>query len=150
MSLRLPPPLVLVFTLGAMYLLSIYWPLVEFHFFGQKAIIFLFLLFGALIGLAAIMSFARVKTTVDPRNPHKTSSLVTKGIYQYTRNPMYLGLLCLLLAAFFYLSALSALFMIIAFVFFINSFQIEPEEAVLEAMFGDDYREYCQQVRRWC
>ncbi|ELR67166.1 Putative protein-S-isoprenylcysteine methyltransferase [Photobacterium marinum] len=40
--------------------------------------------------------------------------------------------------------------MIPLFILYMNNFQIEPEEDVLEAMFGDEFREYCRKVRRWC
>ncbi|GAB3522841.1 methyltransferase family protein [Photobacterium alginatilyticum] len=150
MDLKLPPPVVLLITLGGMYLLSQYWPLWTFTFWGQFLLVLVFCLGGTLVGLAGVMSFAKERTTVDPRNPHKASSLVTSGIYRFSRNPMYLGLVLFLIAAFIYLSALSALVMIPLFIFYMNNFQIGPEEDVLEAIFGEEYRQYCEQVRRWC
>lgn len=150
MHLKLPPPVVLLVTLGGMYMLSIYWPIWSFSFFAQSLVVLLFCLLGALSGLAGIVSFARARTTVDPHRPHKASKLVTSGIYRFSRNPMYLGLLMLLIAAFFYLSALSGLIMVPLFIFYMNHFQIGPEEDALEAMFGEEYRQYCEQVRRWC
>ncbi|PSW19880.1 isoprenylcysteine carboxylmethyltransferase family protein [Photobacterium sanctipauli] len=149
MNMKLPPPLIFLLALAGMYGLSVYWPLVEFSFPGQRMLLLLFLLLGTLVSLAAVMSFARVRTTIDPRYPNKTSYLVTKGVFSISRNPMYLGLLCFLLAAFIYLAALSAFIAIVLFVFFITMFQIQPEEEVLEAMFGDEYRDYCNKVRRW-
>ncbi|WP_299018021.1 isoprenylcysteine carboxylmethyltransferase family protein [uncultured Photobacterium sp.] len=150
MYLKLPPPVLLLVTLGGMYLLSVYWPLWVFSFIGQSAMIILLCLVGALLGLAGIVSFAKARTTVNPHNPHKTSKLVTSGIYRFSRNPMYLGLAIWLIAAFIYFSALSGIVMIPLFVFYMNNFQIGPEEDVLEAMFGDEYRQYCKAVRRWC
>lgn len=150
MYLKLPPPLVLLVTLGGMYLLSVYWPLWVFSFTGQYALVWILGLIGSLPGLAGIVAFARARTTVNPHKPHKASRLVTSGIYRFSRNPMYLGLLVWLIAAFVYLSAISAVIMIPLFILYMNNFQIEPEEDVLEAMFGDEYREYCRKVRRWC
>ena len=150
MHLKLPPPVVLLVALGGMYMLSTYWPIWTFSFIGQSLFVLLFCLLGALVGLAAIVSFAKARTTVDPHRPNKASMLVTSGIYRFSRNPMYLSLLLLLIAAFFYLSTLSALLMVPLFIFYINLFQIGPEEDVLEAMFGEEYRQYCEQVRRWC
>ncbi|MDV5167818.1 isoprenylcysteine carboxylmethyltransferase family protein [Photobacterium rosenbergii] len=150
MELRLPPPLVLLITLGCMYALARYWPLYAFSFSAQTLIILVFCLLGTFLGLAAVWSFSKARTTIDPRLPNKTSKLVTSGIYRFSRNPMYLGLLCFLCAAFVYLSALSPLLMLGLFVFYMNNFQIAPEEAVLQAMFGEQFDQYCQRVRRWC
>ncbi|UTV29752.1 methyltransferase family protein [Photobacterium atrarenae] len=150
MHLKLPPPLLMLIALGGMYGLSEYWPLWRFSFWGQSAVVFLFCFIGTLIGLAGVVSFAKVRTTVDPHRPRKTSALVTSGIYRFSRNPMYLGLVLLLFAAFFYFSALSGLIMIPLFILYMNNFQIQPEEGVLETLFGDEYRRYCQKVRRWC
>ncbi|MBV1843509.1 methyltransferase family protein [Photobacterium ganghwense] len=150
MYLRLPPPLVLLLSVFGMYLLAQLMPLYEFHFAGQRMLMLMFCLAGTLIGLAAVMSFARAKTTVNPHKPAKTSALVTTGIYRISRNPMYLALLCLLMAAFIYFSALSAVLMIGVFVMYMNHFQIAQEETVLKAMFGDRYEKYCHRVRRWC
>ena len=150
MELRLPPPLVLLITLGCMYALARYWPLYTFSFLAQTLIVLVFCLLGAFLGLAAVWSFSKARTTIDPRFPNKTSKLVTSGIYRFSRNPMYLGLLCFLCAAFVYLSALSPLLMVGLFIFYMNHFQIAPEEAVLQAMFGEQFDHYCQRVRRWC
>lgn len=150
MYLKLPPPVVLLVTLGGMYLFLTYWPVWTFSFIGQSMLTLLFCLCGALIGLAGIVSFAKARTTVDPHNPHKASKLVTSGVYRFSRNPMYLGLVFWLVAAFFYFSALSSLIMLPLFIFYMNHFQIGPEEDVLEALFGEEYRQYCDQVRRWC
>lgn len=150
MYLKLPPPVVLLVMLGGMYTLSTYWPVWSFSFIGQTLVVLLFCLLGTLAGLAGVVSFAKARTTVDPHRPHKASKLVTSGIYRFSRNPMYLGLLMLLIAAFFYLSALSGLIVVPLFIVYMNNFQIGPEEDVLEAMFGEEYRQYCEQVRRWC
>ncbi|MEJ2766376.1 isoprenylcysteine carboxylmethyltransferase family protein [Photobacterium sp. MCCC 1A19761] len=150
MHLKLPPPLLMLIALGTMYWLSEHMPLWRFSFWGQSAVTLLLCLGGTTVGLAGVVSFAKARTTVDPHRPKKTSTLVTGGIYRFSRNPMYLGLLLLLIAAFFYFSALSGVIIIPLFVLYMNNFQIGPEEGVLEHLFGDEYRRYCQQVRRWC
>ena len=150
MELRLPPPLLLLITLGCMYGLDKYWPIHIFSFPAQAWVVSAFCLLGTFLGLAAVWSFSKACTTIDPRFPNKTSKLVTSGIYRYSRNPMYLGLLCFLCAAVVYLSSLSPLLMVGLFVFYMNHFQIAPEEAVLQAMFGEQFDQYCHKVRRWC
>ena len=150
MHLKLPPPLVLLITLGGMYFLATYWPLWSFSSAGQQVIVLILCLIAAILGLAGIVSFAKASTTVDPHRPKKATRLVTTGIYRFSRNPMYLSLAVLLIAAFFYLGTLSSLVMLPLFVFYMNNFQIEPEEEVLSELFGDEYHQYCTQVRRWC
>lgn len=98
---------------------------------------------------AGIASFRMAKTTVDPTQPQKATSMVTGGIYQYTRNPMYLGFLLMLLAYAFKLANPITLTLMPVFVIYMNRFQIKPEEAALAELFGPEYKTYQQQVRRW-
>jgi protein-S-isoprenylcysteine O-methyltransferase Ste14 len=81
--------------------------------------------------------------------PETATSLVTNGVYRYTRNPMYLGMLLVLLAWAIYLSAPAALMGPIAFWLYIQRFQIQPEERALVAMFGSAFTDYMSRVRRW-
>ena len=83
------------------------------------------------------------------RVPERASALVERGIYRHTRNPMYLGLLCLLLGWTLALGQWAALLGPLVFVVYITRFQIVPEERVLLAHFGAAYDDYRQRVRRW-
>ncbi|WP_419238407.1 methyltransferase family protein [Photobacterium leiognathi subsp. mandapamensis] len=150
MSLRVPPPILLLLLILGMYLLSRFYPVMTFDFDGKSLFISMLCFIGVIPGFTAIIAFAKANTTIDPRYPQKTSRLVTTGIYRFTRNPMYLGLVFFLFAAAFYFSALSCFVVVPVFIWVMNNFQIEPEEAVLLAMFGEDYQHYCQTVRRWC
>ena len=115
----------------------------KLHLSGSLALI------GALICASGIVSFRRAKTTVNPLKPHSTSSLVTSGIYKYTRNPMYLGLVLVLLGWAAFLSNLAALALLPAFILYINRFQIMPEEDALASLFPQAYPAYRDRVRRW-
>ena len=106
-------------------------------------------LIGAAIDLAGLIAFRRAKTTINPLKPQNSSSLVTGGIYRYTRNPMYLGMLAFLLAWSAYLAQPLALLGPLAFVLYINRFQIIPEERVLAGLFGEEFTAYTNRVRRW-
>ncbi|WP_305842759.1 methyltransferase family protein [Photobacterium leiognathi] len=150
MSLRVPPPILLLLSILGMYLLSRFYPVMTFDFDGKSLLISMLCFIGVIPGFMAIIAFAKANTTIDPRYPQKTSRLVTTGIYRFTRNPMYLGLVFFLFAAAFYFSALSCFVVVPVFIWVMNNFQIEPEEAVLLAMFGEDFQHYCQTVRRWC
>jgi protein-S-isoprenylcysteine O-methyltransferase Ste14 len=104
---------------------------------------------GISMALAGVLAFRRADTTVDPRAPQQTSSLVIKGIYHYSRNPMYLGFLLLLTALACYVMNGAAFALLPLFVWYMNRFQIAPEERHLLHKFGADYQAYLLQVRRW-
>jgi protein-S-isoprenylcysteine O-methyltransferase Ste14 len=101
------------------------------------------------IGLFALIQFFRMKTTVDPTRPKKASTLVTNGIYRFSRNPMYLALLMVLLAWGLYLGNAFNTLVAAAFVGYMNRFQISAEEKALAKLFGNAYQQYCVNVRRW-
>ena len=98
---------------------------------------------------AGLLAFRKARTTINPLKPAKASAMVTGGVYRFTRNPMYVGMLLLLTAWAVHLSALSAFAGLPLFVLYIGRFQIAPEERAMEDLFGDDYRHYAQRVRRW-
>jgi protein-S-isoprenylcysteine O-methyltransferase Ste14 len=106
-------------------------------------------LVGAAFTIAGIVSFRRAKTTVSPLKPESASSLVSSGVYTITRNPMYVGLLSLLVAWAVFLSSPLALVGPLAFFLYIGRFQIAPEERALSNLFGSEYANYRARVRRW-
>jgi protein-S-isoprenylcysteine O-methyltransferase Ste14 len=96
-----------------------------------------------------VVAFRRAGTTVNPMKPESSSSLVVSGIYAFTRNPMYLGFLFALLAWAIYLSHPAAFLVLPLFVWYMNRFQIEPEERALASLFGEAFTTYAARVRRW-
>lgn len=150
-ALRLKVPPVIVVAIAAILLLTcaVLLPGLSVSFPGQKILALAFIAIGLVPGLQAVASFRRRKTTVNPMTPTEASTLVTDGIYHFTRNPMYLGLLCLLIAIALLLGTLSGLIILPAFVWYMTEFQIKPEEDSLRAVFGPAYEEYLTRVRRW-
>lgn len=104
---------------------------------------------GGIIAAAGVVACRRAKTTVNPLKPEKASSLIIAGPYYYTRNPMYVGMLFVLVGWAVYLSNLAALLFTPAFILYMNRFQIEPEERALTARFPREYPAYRGKVRRW-
>lgn len=102
----------------------------------------------AVVGMG-VFSFRMAKTTVNPMKPDSSSALVVSGIYRLTRNPMYLGFLWILLGWGIFLSNALAFLVLPAFVFYMNHFQIEPEERALTRLFGPAFVTYRTRVRRW-
>lgn len=149
MKMKVPPALVMLFFGGVMFVLDEFLPVGEFDFFGRNQLAWTLLGFGVLVGIIAVVQFLSTKTTLDPLHPDKTSRLITKGVYNYSRNPMYLGLLLVLLA--FGLTLGNAFNTLVAagFVSYMNKFQIKPEEEILGEKFGKEYSIYCKLTRRW-
>ena len=107
------------------------------------------MVFGTLLGVLGVRAFRRVRTTVSPLNPEQTEHFVSDGVYRFSRNPMYAGLGCWLVAWAGYLAHPLPWLFLAAFVAYMTRFQIMPEERVLEQKFGAKYESYCRRVRRW-
>jgi len=102
---------------------------------------------GVAMAMWADGQFKERGTTVVPFEI--SSTLVTEGAFAASRNPMYLGLLCLLLALAIFYGTLTALIIVPAFIWYMTEFQIKPEEEALRRIFGADYGSYQKRVRRW-
>jgi protein-S-isoprenylcysteine O-methyltransferase Ste14 len=104
---------------------------------------------SAVIALLAFTSFALARTTINPLDPSRASALVTGGIFRFTRNPLYLSLLLLLIAYAIRLDSWVEWLGPALFVIYITRFQIIPEETILAVKFGDDFHAYRSRTRRW-
>ncbi|MFV3339880.1 isoprenylcysteine carboxylmethyltransferase family protein (plasmid) [Pseudomonas shirazica] len=146
---RIPPPLVATL-IGILMGVSVrYLPGFELTLGWRLAIALPILLLGLGVCLAGVLSFHRASTTVNPLRPEKASALVDGGIYQCTRNPMYLGFATALVAWSLVLASPLTLLGVVVFVMYMNRFQIAPEERALMTLFGEDFSRYCSRVRRW-
>ena len=148
-ELKFPPVAQFLVAGGLMWLLAAVMPSGAFRIPGQLLLASVILLAAGLVGMASVRSFARVGTSFNPLRPQSASRLVIHGVYRRTRNPMYLSLLLALVAWGAWLGNIAALAVIPVFVLLMNRLQIQPEERALEALFGQDFIAYKQQVRRW-
>lgn len=146
---KIPPPLVTLACAAAMWWVARYTPTLDIAGSVRIGLAIALLAAGLFVILGGIVSFRRARTTVNPLKPETASALVTCGIYRYTRNPMYLGMLILLLAWAAYLASIPALAGAIVFWLYISRFQIRPEEAALRELFGSAFTDYANRVRRW-
>jgi len=149
LELKIPPVVQFLVVFALMWLLAKYLPALSFEIPARRILVVLFFCLGGIVAVPAVAAFRSSGTTVDPRDPEKASRLVVRGIYRYSRNPMYLGLLCLLIAWATYLSNLLAFAWIPLFIGMMNHLQIQPEEEAMEKQFGQKYRDYRKSVRRW-
>lgn len=146
---RLPPPLVLLICVALVW--------VGYRTFGKETAGLWetgpwgvpYIIFGVAVILLGVIQFRIEKTTVNPLDPEQASALVSGGVFSYTRNPMYLGMALILLGQIVSLGWPPGLIVLLAFIFYIQIFQIRPEERAMRALFGETFSHYCNQVRRW-
>ena len=149
LQLKIPPVVLVLIAAAVMAIIAYTLPgAMPVPFKAEIAL--LLALSGVWVALAGVQAFRRHKTTVNPLTPEQSSALVATGVYRISRNPMYLGMLCLLLAWAWWLQQWPALLGPLLFVLWLNRFQIAPEERALAARFGEEYAAYCRRVRRWC
>lgn len=149
LTLKITPPVQLVICASVMFSLAYYFP--QYHFsmaLSFSLILFLITLASIIVSLA-LYNFHKHKTTVHPHTPEKTSVIVNSGIYAYSRNPMYLALVLVLLALALYFTNVTCFAVIPLFIWYITRYQIKPEEMILDKLFPTEYQAYCQKVRRW-
>lgn len=102
---------------------------------------------GVLLAVWGNRQFSRAGTTVNPFE--QASALVTSGPFRVSRNPMYLGMVLVLLGTAILLGELLPFLVPFLFAWLIGSRFIRHEEDRLHAQFGDAYDEYTRRVRRW-
>ena len=149
LELLIPPPVIMGLVAVFMWWLADMFSAVHEIRFQHKGLSVVLGFIGLVISLIAIIFFKRSSTTVDPKNLNKTTTLVSSGIYKYSRNPMYLGVLIMLLGWAFYLGNLLSLFGLALYVIYITRFQIVPEERYLKEKFGQQFLDYMSRTRRW-
>ncbi len=149
LELKIPPVAVALITAACMWLAARAVPGIAVPFPGHVVLSGMVAVLGGFIALAGVVAFSRAGTTVNPMKPGSSSALVEAGIYSVTRNPMYLGLLLLLLAWAIYLAHVLTLLFLPGFVWYMSRFQIEPEERALTSLFGPEFTAYAARVRRW-
>ncbi len=118
------------------------------RFRGQAALAGLLGAGGLVLGATALGLFARAGTTWEPHRPAEATTLVTSGLYAYTRNPMYCSILLILLGNAVWSGRLRTLIALPGLVLSLQP-QIETEERVLTTLFGDEYEAYRAAVPRW-
>ena len=102
---------------------------------------------GFLLGIGAFLEFRKARTTLDPHGSAK--QLVTSGIYRFTRNPIYLGFLLMVIGLPLNSGLYWGIVLAPFYIFLVNRLIIQHEEAYLEKKFGKTYTSYTSRVRRW-
>jgi protein-S-isoprenylcysteine O-methyltransferase Ste14 len=144
---RVLPPVWLLLALATSFALDRWLPLVRLAPKPWNYLGFVPLAFGALMSISAAGAFRRVGTPVVPFE--QSTALVTGGWFRMTRNPMYLGLTLIVVGVALIDGTLGALLPLPVFVAILHFRFIRAEERFLEGIFGEQYRSYRAQVRRW-
>jgi protein-S-isoprenylcysteine O-methyltransferase Ste14 len=147
MEAKIPPPVVtLVFGLSIYFSREIF-QAVEIKYSSYIGILLLVL--GLAILISAVRLFRKDKTTVNPLSPEQATKLVTDGIFKYSRNPMYLGMVFILSSMAVFFNLIGGIILIALFCIYITKFQIIPEEKAMSNLFSQDFNKYKQATRRW-
>lgn len=146
-DVKIHPPVLTVIFLALAYLGKWFAP-VSLEVAGSVELLgFGMVVAGFLLGFAAFLEFRRARTTVLPHG--SVSSIITSGIYRFTRNPIYLGFLLMVSGLPLNSGTWWGAILAPVFIFLMNNLVIEHEEAYLEKKFGDVYTGYKSRVRRW-
>jgi protein-S-isoprenylcysteine O-methyltransferase Ste14 len=146
-NVRIPPPLIYVagFVLG--FLLERAFPVLMLPKTPSRVAALVCVALWAILTLWSIGLFRRARTSFIPVKP--TTALVVSGPYQYTRNPMYVGFVCLYLGFALWFSSFWALILLPVVIAVVQYYVIAREEQYLEQKFGEEYLKYKARVRRW-
>jgi protein-S-isoprenylcysteine O-methyltransferase Ste14 len=143
----LMPPVWLLLSVIAMLMLRRYAPGAESLGYPWTLLGLAPLIAGIILGAASAAAFRRHKTTIIPF--HDSAALLTAGPFRLSRNPIYLGMILSLIGAAMLTGAATSFLVVIAFALVIHFGFVLREEAMLEARFGESFRDYAAQVRRW-
>lgn len=146
---RIPPPIVFLISAAFIYFTAreagfVLLPELLRDFFGTA-----FFLLGAVLIMRAFLLFRKKGTTLSPNRRAIETSLITEGVFSYSRNPIYLGMFIMLMSFSLFTGSLNTLLGPGFFLFFIDRFQIGAEEAALEERFGESFLRYKSRTRRW-
>lgn len=147
MKQLLPPVLFVIFIL---VMTAINWVLAPSHlvYYPYNLIGLLFVSMGLMLAITGKKLFKKLNTNIMTFD--EPTKLVTQGIYQYTRNPMYLGFAIAMLGfAILNGGTLSSLVLTLIFILVTDRWYIQYEEQMMRIKFGQDYEIYCSNVRRW-
>ena len=144
---KIVPPVWLILSILSMYLLDRFLPIGVFSGFFVWGFASAFILAGLMLNIYSAGLFKKADTPLIPF--HKSTSLVITGPFKVTRNPMYLGMVLLLVGIAIALGSLLPFLVVAVFIVIIQTQFIVGEERFMETLFGESYIDYKKRVRRW-
>jgi protein-S-isoprenylcysteine O-methyltransferase Ste14 len=149
LELRIPPLIVALSIAATMWGISLTTPIIDMSSLIRLTATIAIALAGVSTAILGVIAFRNAGTSINPLKPDTTSTIVTSGVYRFTRNPMYVGMTLVLVAWAVFVSSAWALLGPLVFILYMNRFQIMPEERVLSGNYGTAYSAYKAKVRRW-
>lgn len=146
-GVKVPPPIIFILCAALSYAIE-WWLQISFSFpayviqFGVGIVVL-----GFTLALISAFQFWKFKTHIEPWKP--ASVLIDTGVFAYSRNPIYLAFVLVTCGAGLYLESVGVVLSNIFAIWLLYDFVITKEEKYLETLFGEQYREYKQRVRRW-
>lgn len=146
-SVKIHPPILLLIHIGVAWLLDrfIALPVVVSPMIRNLGLALAGI--GFLLGLLSLYAFTKARTTLNPHGSVKT--IVSSGVYRFTRNPIYLGMVLMLIGFPLAFGNVWGIPLAPVFILLMNKLVIKHEEAYLEKKFGEAYTGYKSLVRRW-
>ena len=143
-GVRIPPPGIFLgfFAIGA--ILRRFW---NIHLPGGRAVALPLCLLAVGIASWAVVVMGRARTGILPHHP--ATELLRAGPFRFSRNPIYLSMVLGYLGAALWIDVAAALVLLPVAIIVLHYAVIRREEAYLERRFGDAYRQYRREVRRW-
>jgi len=146
-GVRVPPPILLIVAILAGYGLQRLWALELTNWSGWYVAAWALIDVGVVILIGCWVQFYQAKTNIQPHKP--ASNLIQRGLYQFSRNPIYVAGLFLQLGIALLMNNLWIVLLVPVSKFVFDRYVIAREEAYLERAFGEVYLDYKRSVRRW-
>lgn len=141
------PPIWFALGLTAIFLLDRFFPPSSFSGSVAVGLGAILVLLGLASAISAAGLFRKADTGIVPFS--EATALVTSGAFRFSRNPMYLGMVFVLLGTALIVGTVAGLLVAPVFMLIIQLRFIHDEEQMLREVFGEDYEDYCGRVRRW-
>ncbi len=141
------PPLILGAAVALGLILNYFWPAKVLTHSLAVPLGILIVFVAVAIGLLAVREMVTASTPLDVRK--RSTRIVTSGVFQQSRNLIYLGMVLFCTGVAFLVDSLWLLGLVPLFAAILQKGVIEPEEAYLERNFGEEYLRYKARVRRW-
>ena len=146
MKTLIPPPIVTI-----VFLFVIFFTKDIFRFSIELPTLlgYITIVAGLIIIFVAAKQFKAANTTINPTKPETASVLVSNGVFSYSRNPMYLGMLIIIIGFSIIHNLIAIIVFMPLWIIYMINFQIIPEEEAMKILFEEEFLNYSKKTRRW-
>ena len=146
MKTLIPPPIVTI-----VFLFVIFFTKDIFRFSIELPTLlgYIIIVAGLIIIFVAAKQFKAANTTINPTKPETASVLVSNGVFSYSRNPMYLGMLIIIIGFSIIHNLIAIIVFMPLWIIYMINFQIIPEEEAMKILFKEEFLNYSKKTRRW-